>query len=235
MTASTVKSAALAGARDGLPFWIVVAPLSVLFGVLATEAGLSLGQTLAMTTLVIAGASQFAALQLMQDGTGFWLILAGALAVNLRMMMYSAALIPWLGPAPLWQRAVASFVMFDQPYALGVMRYEANPAEPVRIKLAYYLGVGLPMAVMWVGMSMAGAVVGARIPEAFALDFALPITFIALVAPMLKTLAHVAAAATSVVVALALSGLPSGSGLLIAGAAAMVVGAGVETVRGRRP
>ncbi|ROU02555.1 AzlC family ABC transporter permease [Histidinibacterium lentulum] len=233
MIASTVKSAALAGARDGLPFWVVVGPLSVLFGVLATEAGLTLTQTLAMTTLVIAGASQFAALQLMQDGAGFWLILAGALAVNLRMMMYSAALIPWLGPAPLWQRAVASFVMFDQPYALGVLRYEARPAEPVAAKIAYYLGVGLPMAVMWVALSMVGALVGARIPEGFALDFALPITFIALVAPMLKTLAHVAAAATSVVVALALRGMPAGTGLLIAAAAAMAVGATVETVRGR--
>jgi len=234
MTASTVKSAAFAGVRDGLPFWVVVGPLSVLFGVLATEAGLTLTQTLAMTTLVIAGASQFAALQLMQDGAGFWLILAGALAVNLRMMMYSAALIPWLGPAPLWQRAVASFVMFDQPYALGVLRYEAQPAEPVAAKIAYYLGVGLPMAVMWVAMSTVGVLVGARIPEGLALDFALPITFIALVAPMLKTLAHVAAAATSVVVALALRGMPAGTGLLIAAAAAMAVGATLETLRGRR-
>ncbi len=234
MTASTPLSAALAGFRDALPFWLVVAPFSMLFGVLATEAGLTLAQTMAMTTLVIAGASQFTALQLMLDGTGLWLILAGALAVNLRMAMYSAALVPHLGPAPLWQRILCSYLLFDQPYVLGVARYETRPAEPLGCKVAYFLGIGAPMAVMWVSMTAVGAVLGTRLPEGLALDFALPITFIALVAPLLRTRAHVAAAVTSVTAALILSGLPSGAGLLIAAALAMVVGAAVETWQGRQ-
>ena len=56
----------------------------------------------------------------------------------------------------------------------------------------------------------------------------MPIMFLAIVAPMLKTLAHLAAALTSIVVALALVWLPSGTGLLIAGLAAMAVGAEME-------
>jgi predicted branched-subunit amino acid permease len=77
-------------------------------------------------------------------------------------------------------------------------------------------------------MTAVGVLVGATIPEAMALDFALPITFLAMVAPMLRTSAHLAAAATSVTVALLLSGLPSGFGLLIAAGCAMAVGVLVE-------
>ncbi|KAA9010557.1 AzlC family ABC transporter permease [Histidinibacterium aquaticum] len=224
------KSEALRGLRDAAPFLIVIAPFGMLFGVVATEAGLPIAQTMAMTMLVIAGASQFTALQLMTDGAGVFLALAGALAVNLRMAMYSAALAPHLGPAPFWQRALCGYFNFDQSYALSVARYEAQPALPLPSKVAYFLGVALPIATLWTGMTLFGALVGGRIPEAFALDFALPITFISLIAPMLKTLAHVAAALTSVVLALALAWLPSGFGLLIAAACAMVAGAVVETL-----
>ena len=233
MPPSTVKSAGLSGLRDSLPFWLVIGPFAMLFGVVAMESGLSLLQTMAMTLVVISGAAQFTALQLMLDGAGLGLILGGALAVSLRMAMYSAALVPHLGAAPLWQRALCSYLMFDQPYALSVARYESR-TEPLATRVAYYLGVGLPMAAMWTAMTAVGALVGRRLPEGLALDFALPITFIALFAPMLRTRAHVAAAVTSAAVALALAWLPSGAGLLIAAAVAMAVGAGVETLQARR-
>lgn len=229
MPASTVKSAYWAGVRDGAPFILVVAPFAVLFGVVATEAGLPLVQVMSFSVLVIAGASQFAALQLMLDGAGPWLALAGALAVNLRMAMYSASLVPHLGPAPLWQRALVAYVNVDQTYALGLARYEAEPRMPVSAKVAYFLGAATPITPVWYAMTLAGALAGTAIPPALALDFALPIAFIGMIAPMLRTLAHVAAAATSVAVALLLAGLPSGAGLLIAAACAMAVGAAVET------
>ena len=83
-------------------------------------------------------------------------------------------------------------------------------------------------------MTLVGIMVGSAIPEAWALDFIVPIMFLAMVSPMLKSLAHVAAAAVSVSVALALVGLPSGTGLLVAAAAAMVTGAIVATRIERR-
>ena len=223
------KSAFGAGVRDGLPFLIVVVPFALLFGVVASEAGLPLVQIMVMTTAVIAGAAQFAALQLMLDDATLWLIVGSALAVNLRMAMYSAALVPWLGAAPLWQRALAAYLLFDQPYALAAARFEARPGMSVPDRMAYFFGSATPIAPCWVAATAVGAIVGEAIPESLALDFALPITFIALVAPMLKTLAHVAAAAVSVVVALILAGLPAGTGLLIAAACAMLTGALVET------
>ncbi|MBU2358361.1 MAG: AzlC family ABC transporter permease [Alphaproteobacteria bacterium] len=228
MTSATTKSVYWEGVRAGAPFVIVVVPFSLLFGVAATEAGLTLGQAMGFSVLVIAGASQFAALQMMVDHAGIALVLLAALAVNLRMAMYSAALVPSLGPAPLWQRACVAYLLFDQTYLASVKAYEERPTLTVRERIVYFFGVATPITPIWCGMTAVGVLVGATIPPAMALDFALPITFLAMVAPMLRTLAHVAAAGTSVVVALALSGLPSGFGLLIAAACAMAVGVLVE-------
>jgi predicted branched-subunit amino acid permease len=80
---------------------IVVVPFAVLFGVVATEAGLDLLQVLLFSVSIFAGASQFAALQLMQDQAPVLIILATSLAVNLRLLMYSVAMAPHLGAAPL--------------------------------------------------------------------------------------------------------------------------------------
>lgn len=228
MTAATVKSVYLRGLRAGAPFVIVVVPFSLLFGVAATDAGLTLGQAMGFTVLVIAGASQFAALQMMVDQAGIAFVLLAALAVNLRMAMYSAALVPHIGAAPLWKRACVAYLLFDQTYLASVKAYEEEPDLTLRQKVAFFFGVATPITPVWCAMTAVGVLVGATIPEAAALDFALPITFLAMVAPMLRTSAHLAAAATSVVVALALSGLPSGFGLLIAAACAMAVGVLVE-------
>lgn len=228
MPPATAKSAYLAGIRDGWPFMFVAGPFAMLFGVVAAEAGLTLAQAIGFSIVVIAGAAQFAALQLMLDDAAIALVLLAALAVNLRMAMYSAALVPFLGSAPLWQRAVVAYVNFDQTYITAVARYEARPEMSVAERVAFFLGVSTPLVPLWFGMTAVGAIVGTAIPPEYALDFALPITFLGMVGPMLRTLAHVVAAVTSMVVGLALVGLPSGTGLLIAAACAMVAGVLVE-------
>jgi predicted branched-subunit amino acid permease len=116
------------GARDALPFTIVVVPFAILFGVVGTEAGLNLAQVMGFSIGVIAGASQFAALQLMSEDAPTLIVVASALAVNLRMAMYSAALAPHLGPASLRDRALVAYMNVDQTYALSVQRYEMAPA-----------------------------------------------------------------------------------------------------------
>ena len=234
MQGSTTKSAFWSGYLAGLPFVAMALPFAMLFGVVATEAGLYLWQTIAFSLVVIAGAAQFTALQLMMDDAAIGLVLLAALAVNLRMAMYSAALVPHLGPAPIWQRALAAYVNFDQTFMLSVARYEQVPDWDVSRKMAYFMGVGIALAPVWMIATVLGAVVGSAIPEAFALDFIVPIMFLAMVAPALRTWAHVAAAAVSVVVALALIGLPSGTGLLIAAFCAMVAGVCVELWSERR-
>ena len=234
MTAATAKSAYLQGIRDGWPFLFMAVPFALLFGVVAGEAGLELIETAAFSLLVIAGASQFAALQMMVEGAAIPLILLAALAVNLRMAMYSASLVPHLGTAPLWQRALIAYLNFDQTYLVSIAKYEDAPSMSVRDKVRFFLGVATPIAPAWLAATVAGALLGQAIPPDYALDFIVPIMFLAMVAPMLRTIAHVAAALVSICVALALVWLPSGVGLLIAAACAMLTGAGVESWLERR-
>ena len=234
MTAATTKTAYRQGIRDGAPYILMAIPFATLFGVVATEAGLQLGQIIGFSLLVIAGAAQYAALQLMVENAAIALVLLAALAVNLRMAMYSAALVPHLGAAPLWQRALVAYVNFDQSYMVSVARYEDHPDMTVAEKIWYFLGVATPITPMWISATVVGAVIGSAIPPEWALDFIVPIMFLALVAPMMKSLAHVAAAMMSAIVALALIGLPSGTGLLIAAGCAMLTGAAVETWLERR-
>ena len=228
MSASSPRSAFWRGFRTALPFVIVVAPFGLLFGVVGTEAGLDVGQVMGFTVLVIAGASQFTALQLMSDQAPTIIVIASALAVNLRMAMYSASLAPYLGAAPFWQRALVAYMNVDQTYALGHAEYEANPGMSVAARVAFFFGTSLPIIPVWVTATALGIVVGEAIPPSLGLDFAVPITFLALIAPALRTLAHVAAALTSVVLAVGLSFLPWNLWLLAAGLGAMIVGAEVE-------
>lgn len=229
MSAATDKSAFWIGLRDGLPFVFVVVPFAVLFGVVAIDAGLTLAQTLGFTVLVIAGASQFAAVQLMLDNAAIGFVLMAALAVNMRMAMYSASLVPYLGAAPLWQRALISYLNFDQSYMMSMSKFEEAPDMPLADKVSYFLGVSAAIAPLWCVSTLVGALVGKAIPEALAIDFFLPIAFLSMVAPMLRTVAHIAAAFVSVVVSLLLIGLPSGSGLLVAAVCAMATGVIVES------
>jgi len=234
MASTTPKSAFWQGMRDAAPFLIVVAPFAIVFGVLAAEAGLRLTETIGFSAFVIAGASQIAALQLIIDAAPLAVIVITALAVNLRMAMYSASLAPYMQGAPLWQRALVAYLNVDQTYALGVAKFETDPTLTVQDRIAYFFGTAAPIVLVWITMTIFGAVLGSGIPPEWSLDFAVPIAFLAIVAPMLKSLAHVAAALVSVVLSLLLVWVPFNAGLLIAAVVAMCVGAAVETVMQRR-
>ena len=225
---STSQSAFWSGLRASAPFVLVAGPFGALFGVVGTEAGLNLAQVMGFSVVVIAGASQFTALQLMLDEAPTLLVLLSAIAVNLRMAMYSASLAPHLGPAPVWKRALVAYMNVDQTYALSVLKYEERPSMGWSEKLWYFFGTCVPIIPIWYIATLLGALVGRSVPTDWGLEFAVPATFLALVAPALRTMAHVAAAATSVVLAIIFAGLPFNLGLIPAGLGAMIVGAEVE-------
>lgn len=225
---NSVKDAFWSGARQCLPFIFVVVPFALLFGVVATEAGLSVFETLSFSVLVIAGAAQFTAIQLMEEHSPTIIVLASALAVNLRMAMYSASLAPHLGKAPLWQRAIVAYCLVDQSFALSSLEYERQTDWGTREKLAFIFGVAAPMAPTWYLATFLGAYLGNAIPAGMALDFAIPITFLAMIGPALRTAAHIGAAMTALVMSPLLVWMPHSLNIMIAGGAAMIVGAAIE-------
>jgi predicted branched-subunit amino acid permease len=222
------------GITDGLPFVLVILPFGVLFGVLAAEAGLNMFEALSFSIVVIAGAAQFTALQLLGEHVPTLLVLTSALAVNLRMVMYSASLTPHLGAAPLWQRVFIAYFTIDQSYACAVAAYERNPGWSVPQKVTYFFATVAMICPLWYLSTAFGAWLGNGVPDGLALDFAVPITFIAMIGPMLTTGAHRAAALTSVVLSLIFNFLPFNLGLIVAGIGAMIIGAQVELWLERR-
>ena len=234
MTDAVTSSAFRRGVRDGAPFFLVTAPFGFVFGVIGVEAGLGTAEVMGFSILVIAGASQLAAVQLMAEGAPLAVVLATALAINLRMAMYSAALAPHLGTLPWPRRGLVAYFLVDQTFAASALEYERSPDMRLQDKAAYFFGVVTPTCLPWYVTTYAGTFLGSGLPPGWGLDFAVPITFLAVIAPMLRTPAHVAAAGVSVLGTLALWGLPWNLGLLVAAVAAMLTGAAVETASERR-
>lgn len=222
------------GYLDCAPFIVIVAPYSMMFGVVAREAGLDLVQVMSMSVLVIAGASQFTALALLQDNAPAFVALLGALVVNLRMAMYSAALVPHLGHARFGVRAVMAYLMVDQAFAVAVRTYEDRPEMTREEKVAYYFGCMLLICPFWYGFTYVGAVVGQAIPPSYSLDFAVPVCFIALTAPLLRSGPHVVAALVAGAASLVFAWLPWSLGLLVAALLGLVAGAQSELWLRRR-
>ncbi|WP_420396061.1 AzlC family ABC transporter permease [Nioella sp.] len=216
------------GIRAALPFLLVVAPFGMLFGVVGTEAGLNLAQVMGFSVVIIAGAAQFTAVQLMQEQAPTLIVLASALAVNLRMAMYAASLAPHLGPAPGWQRILIAYFNVDGTYALSHMEYEAKPALTLSEKVGFYMGTASVICLPWYVATWIGAVLGASIPAGLSIDFAVPVAFMSFFAPALRTLPHVAAAVTAIILAILLQGVPYSLWILLAGAGGMIVGAELE-------
>ncbi len=225
---STTRTAYWRGLRAGAPFLLMAAPFGLLFGVVATESGLNAMQTMAMTVIVVAGASQFSAVQVLSDGAPFYIAILTGLAVNMRMVMYSASLAPHIGKALKWQRIIAAYFMIDQTYGVAILEFERKPDVPVRDKLAYFFGTATLIFPLWYVSTYVGIVAGAKIPPQYALDFAVPVMFIALVAPSLRSIPHLAAAGVSVAVSLLLVWMPYNLWLIVAAILAMLTGAEVE-------
>ncbi|MCT4555977.1 MAG: AzlC family ABC transporter permease [Pelagimonas sp.] len=228
MAQSAVMSRYWHGLRDGAPFILVVTPFATLFGVIATEAGLNVLEALAFSVLVIAGTAQFTAVQLMTENAHTIVVLGSALAVNLRMAMYSASLTPHLRDLPLWKRAIASYFLVDQSYAMSAIEFERAPERSVNEKFAYFLGVCTPFVPFWYLGTLVGALIGTALPLEQGFDFVLPIAFLSMIAPALRTRAHIIAALTATGLALGLVWLPYNLGLICAGIGGMAAGAEVE-------
>lgn len=228
MASSGVMSSFRRGLLAGLPFLPVVIPFAMLFGVVATEAGLNVFETFSFSAMVFAGAAQFTALQLMQDNTPTVIVLISALAVNLRLAMYSASITPYLGALPLWKRVITAYFLVDQTYAGSVLEYEKRPKLGMSERWAFFLGITVPICPTWFIATLVGAWAGAAIPPEAGLDFALPITFLAMIGPALRTPAHRIAALVATVLALLFGWVPFNLGLIIGGLGGMIAGAEAE-------
>ncbi len=200
------------GMGDVAPLLLGVAPFGVVAGISAIDAGLSLGQAVGMSVIVFAGASQLAALELIDAGAPLAVVVLTAVVINLRMLMYSASLAPYLQSLPGRTRSGLAYLLTDQAYALSVSRYRQKTETD---RVAYYLGVGATLWAVWQVTTVAGAVARAGIPEELALDFTVPLVFLALLVPAMEDGPTTVAGIVGGTVALVAVGLPLNLGLLV--------------------
>lgn len=222
------------GFLDMIPFALVLVPFGLLFGAVATEAGFDIVQTMVISLTVLAGAAQFTAVAMMQDHAPTLIILLASLGVNLRMAMYSASLVRHFGSLPMWQRVFVAYGITDQTFAVTDTLMTDDPKISQAVGLRYYFGGLMFIAPIWLIAVLIGVFIGGQIPPEYALDFAMPILFIALFGPMIRSAPHAIGALVSIICGLAFAGLPYSIGLILAAIVAIMVAAQVELWLKRR-
>jgi 4-azaleucine resistance transporter AzlC len=215
-----------AGVRAEFPLLIGVFPFGMIYGVLALKAGLSPLEAQAMSSIVFAGSSQFITAQLVHDMAPALVIILTIAVVNLRHMLYSASLAPYLESVSTRWKALLAYLLTDEAYAVTVLHYEK--AGVTHAAPWYFLGAGLALWSTWQVSTAVGIFLGATLPPGWPLDFALPLTFIALIIPALKNRPSVAAALSAGLVALAAHPLPYKLGLIVAALVGITVGTLLE-------
>ena len=184
-----------AGAAAVAPMLIGVVPFGLVAGAAPPADGFGAGAAVGFSTIVFAGASQLAALDVLGNGGSAVVAAIAACTINLRMLLYSASLAPYLAEESLGRRLGAAYLMTDQAYAVSVARYAAGgPAAAPARRLPYYFGAALLLWVSWQISTIVGALVGSSVPEDVPLDFAVPLVFLVLLVPTLTNRPAVVAA-----------------------------------------
>ena len=223
---SEARKAFWEGVRAELPLLIGVFPFGMIYGALALNAGLSTFASQMMSSIVFAGSSQFVTAQLVHESAPGFVIVLTIGVVNLRHMLYSASLAPYLKDLSLKWKALLSYLLTDEAYAPGILKYEKEGITP--FSHWFLLGAGESLWFIWQVSTALGSFIGAEMPKAWPLDFALPLPFIAMVVPVLKKQPMIAAALSAGVVALLAYHLPFKLGLILAALIGITVGTGLE-------
>ncbi len=206
----------LLGARDTIPMVIGATPFAILFGALATSAGLSLAATVGMSLFVFAGSAQFVAASLLVQGTGIAVIILTTFIVNLRHALYSAALGPHVRGLPQRWLMPLGFLLTDETFAVVIKRYRETPG--VAFGHWYFLGSACAMYFNWQVFTLVGIFAGHQMQGLadWGLEFAMVVTFIGIVVPLITDKPMVICAVVAIVVALAARDLPHNLGLILA-------------------
>jgi predicted branched-subunit amino acid permease len=218
----SAKSEFWSGVRDEVPLIFGVAPFGLVFGVLGIESGLTPLQTIMLSSILFGGASQIVFVQLWAAGVPALIVGGSVCVINVRHLLYSASVAAYLRPLPLRWRILLGYLLTDEAYAISIKRFRHEPPGPNQH--FHLLGSGMLLWTSWQFATIFGVLVGGTIPESWSLSFAIPLTFIAVVAPILKTRADLAAVITAASISIIGQPLPWNSWLIIAAIGGILAG-----------
>lgn len=220
------------GARDIAPMLIGIVPFGIVCGIGAVAAGASPVAALAMSMIMFSGAAQIIAVQLLVTGAPFSVILLSCLVVSLRLVIYSAAMAPYLRQLDHRWRNLLSFLLTDQAFAGTVQRF--RDSSDLRANASYFLGSGALLWITWQIATLAGVVAGQVIPTSWQLEFAVPLCFLAVLVPLLRGRVSMLVFAVGTVAAIGLDAVPLRLSLLGAGLLAIASGVLGDRMLGAR-
>lgn len=193
------KREAIEGMRDAIPIVLGYLPLGFAFGVLATEAGMTVAQATVMSLLCFTGVGQYIGIGVVQAGGEILTAVIANLLVNLRYFLFSTSLVPHLKVVPTKIAAILSYGLTDETYAVALNRYQTKPAS------AHYMaGLNLTSHIGWIGSTLLGALLGTLITntDKIGLNFALPAMYICLLVLLVSKRSEVIVAALSAILCL---------------------------------
>lgn len=217
---------AVATWRDGVravsPLILGVAPFGLIFGVTAVAADVPTIAAWSSSFIVFAGASQIAIVELMDGGGTPIVALLTAIVINARHLMYSADMgrytVSWAPRA----KVGTAYLLTDQAYLVTAHRFP-DPGD-ARGSLPFFFGAGVALWVTWQITTTSGMLLGAAVPASWSLEFAIPLTFMALLVLAVKDRPQLIAAATGGLVAVATVGLAYNLGLILGALAGVAAG-----------
>ena len=228
------SSAFRAGAAAALPLVVGVAPFGLVAGAAPVAHGFDAWSAIGLSTIVFAGASQLAIVDALAQGGSVLVAVLAAWTINLRMVLYSASIAPYLGHESTRRRLGAAYLLVDQVYAICITRWATDPAR-TQERLPFYLGAGALLSTTWLACTVAGALIGPALPEDVPLDFAIPLVFLVLLIPILVDRPSIAAAVAGGAAAVAAAEAGAGPVSTIVGAAAGIAAGTVIDARRREP
>lgn len=214
LSATSPRREFFAGVRAELPLLPGIVPFGLIYGALAIQLGVPAAVAQAMSAVIFAGSSQFIAVPLIAAATPGIVIVVTVAIVNLRHALYSASVAPYIERLSAAWKLLLAYLLTDEAYAVTIPYLQKNPDHPFRHW--FYLGAGVTLWTCWQLSTAAGILVGAAVPTDWSLEFVLPLTFIAIVVPMLKTRPAVIAALVAGAASAAAFGLPYKLGLMLA-------------------
>ncbi len=224
---TTSRQEFFAGVRAELPLQVGVVPFGFIYGALAIQLGVPISIAQAMSSIIFGGSSQFIAAPLIVAQTPALILILTVFVVNLRHALYSASVAPYLEKLSAWWKILLAYLLTDEAYAVAIAHFHQK--GDAQHRHWFLFGAGLTLWSFWQASTVVGIFVGAQVPPEWSLDFALPLTFIAIVVPMLKNRAYVICAVIAGIGGVLAFGLPYKLGYIAAAIVAIAIGFVLET------
>jgi predicted branched-subunit amino acid permease len=213
------------GIRDQTTVALGISAWGLMTGVAMVKSGMSVLEALLMTLIVYAGSAQLAAVPMIAAGAPMWVILAAAFCLNLRFVVFSAHLRPYVMHLPRWQRMVSGYVTADLSYVYFAKRY-THPGETpdeLAAQQAYLMGNCAVNYLAWMVASVVGIGLANAIPTQWGLGFAGILALLGVMSSLASSPLRIVSAGVAGAAAVAAFALPLKLNILVAIASAVAI------------